>query len=93
MWMILLVIKYDTQLFQFYDENLWVFFDFTPALEVLSWFMSIIILTAWIRKAIKRTLMKTTVLWDVTSCSLIEPYQLFRETCSLHYQGRRVSCV
>jgi hypothetical protein len=65
-------------------ENLWAFFDFTPALKVVSLFISVI-LTAWIRKAMKHTLMKTTVLWDVTPCSLVEGYQLFRETYSHHH--------
>jgi len=53
----------------------------------------VIILTAWIRNTKKYTLLKSTILWDVTTCSLVEWYQLFRETPSLHHQGRRLSLI
>jgi len=39
--MILLVIKYDTEVFQYYDKNLWAFSDFTPASKVVSLFISL----------------------------------------------------
>jgi hypothetical protein len=35
--------------------------------------------------------MKSSVLWDMTPCSLLEVNQSFRGTCYLHLQGCRVS--
>jgi hypothetical protein len=37
--------------------------------------------------------LKSTVTWDVTSCSLVEWNPRFGGTCTFHLQGRVVSCA
>jgi hypothetical protein len=42
---------------------------------------------------ITTVLMKGSILWDITPCSLLKVNQCFRGTCCLHFQGQRISQV
>lgn len=45
-------------------------------------------------KSVRDQLLKITVVWDLTPCSLVEIYRVFRTMCYLHRRGKFLSnCV
>jgi hypothetical protein len=44
----------------------------------------------WIYKVITSTILKSSVFWDIMSCSLLKINQCFGGTCCLRLQGRRI---
>jgi hypothetical protein len=42
-------------------------------------------------EVLRAVVIKSSVIWDVTPCSLLQVNRRFRELCLLHLQGRRTS--